>query len=118
MEERKLRHSGILLGILAISFLVIRLFLYRHLEDMEALQLMTLLSAALICFFNFTGKQRTALVSSAAYFPSYLLDIWIRRGTGDHLPLFLQKTPVLWLIFYIIAVGTAYFTEKVFHVKH
>ena len=55
MDERKLRHSGILLGILTISFLVIRLFLYRYLEDMEALQLMTLLSVALICFFGFTG---------------------------------------------------------------
>ncbi len=118
MSERKLRHSGILLGILAISFLIIRLFLYQYLEDMEALQLMTLLSAALICFFSFTGKQRTALVSSAAYCPSYLLDIWIRGGTGDHLPLFLQKTPVLWLILYLLAVGIAYFIEKVFHVKH
>ena len=118
MDERKLKHSGILLGILAISFLVIRMLLFRYLEDMEALQLMTLLSAALICFFGFTGKHRTAMASSAAYFPSYLLDIWIRGGTGDHLPLFLQRTPVLWLILYLSAIGIAYFIEKMFHVKH
>ena len=116
--EKQIRRSGILLGILVLSFLVCRIFLFDWIASYDMHHLMALIAAALTVVFVLSDRRLCSRVSVLAYPVSYVLAHLFHSEGVDPGGGRTDNAWLLWIFSYISLVILAWIIEKLFHVKH
>ncbi len=116
--EKQIRRSGILLGILILSFLVCRVFLFGWISSYDMHRMMAMIAAALTIVFVLLDRRfspwATVLAHPATYVLAHLLHSeGVDPGGGRT-----DNAWWIWIVSYVAIVTVVWIVEKLFHVEH